>query len=469
MKQALYEGYVNQLKSISEKRQWLPYLRRADGKGELSGWQRYVTACMLENANNYLSGLTEDIKTLQVGTFAKFTLPIVRSVFPNLVAMNLVSVQPMTAPVGLVFYLDYIYGKTKGKITAGEISFGARVGHTSADTTYSAERVEGEVPSGFIGDGAKKEFKDKNLSYVPIRPGSVLGETLVGGTTIQFQDDGNGNFVGVGLDTTKANTIDYVTGAIVLNFTTAPETEATISFTYDYDSEGNADTPTLELMLSSSPVTSRARKLRTRWSVEAQQDLANVHGLDAEAEMVSAIAEQIKFEIDREIINDLYNIADKTSISVFDLTPPVGSEYLTHKMTIIDKFVEAGGVILRKTKRLTGNWIIAGERVANVIESLPAPALTGGAPVGNGVVYLGKLNNRWDVYRDPHFPQDKYMVGALGSSIVDAGYVYLPYIPLYTTATFELDDMILRKGLMSRYAKKIINKNFYIVGSVIKS
>lgn len=465
---ALYEHYLDNVKGVASK--WKPYLRRADGKGDLEGWRRYVTACMLENTSQKLQALTEDIKTYQVGTYANFALPIVRAVIPNLIAMDIVSVQPMLGPSGLVFYLDFLYGKTKGKLKAGDIVFGARTGPTSADSTYSAEDVEGEIPAGFTGDGSTKAFTG-TLAYTPIRPGTLTITATVKGVEVELRDDGNGGISGASLDTTKTNSVDYTNGEVTLNFSIAPDSGTDINCTYVYDSEGYEEIPSIDLMLSSSPIVAKKRPLRTRWSLEAEQDLLKVHGLNAESEMVAFISFQLKQEIDREIIKDLYNISDKTSVAPLDMTPPAGSEYIVHKMRIIDKFVECSGVIHRKTKRLTGNWVICGEKVANIVESLPTAVFSGAptVPYGNGVVYIGTLSGRWKIYRDPFFPADKYLVGAVGTSILDAGYVYLPYIPFFTTPTIVLDDMVARKGMMSRYGKKPINKNFYVSSSIFES
>jgi len=292
-----------------------------------------------------------------------------------------------------------------------------------------------------------------------------VGETIVGSVTVQFQDDGAGGIVGPEI---SSGTVNYTTGAIAVVFADAPDSLANISISYTYDSEGSADTPSLEFVISSVPVQAMPRKLRIVWSVEAQQDYAAIHGGDAEADLVADVGEQFRYETDREVITDLLSVADSTSVGVFDLTPGLGQDPLTHKMLLPSKFIQASGVVHRKVKKQIASAVVMGENVSNEIESLPT--FKGDTLKGDGVIFVGKLNNRWDCYRDPDMDPNTYLVVAKGTnSTVDAGYVLLPYIPLYTTATYELDDMKLRKGLMTRYAKKIINKNYYVKGLVTQS
>ena len=151
--------------------------------------------------------------------------PLVRAIFPELVANQLVSVQPMLGPVSQVFYLDFTYGSTKGNVSRGQKVFDS-IGLGPNNPYYSSPLVEGEVVG--TGTGSQTAFSP-NLSYTPIRAGSVV---ITDGVSV-ITDDGNGNLVGDG-----TGTIDYTSGAISVTFAAAPANAIVVSANYEYDMEG---------------------------------------------------------------------------------------------------------------------------------------------------------------------------------------------------------------------------------------
>lgn len=189
------------------------------------------------------------------------------------------------------------------------------------------------------------------------------------------------------------------------------------------------------------------------------QNLNALHGMDAEAELVGIMAEVLKQELDREIINDLYNFAGAGTVT-WDKTIPSGISYTEHKLSFIDACITLDHKVYSKTKRARTNWIVASISVCDVIESLPGFVPIPGAlgtQQNSGVLKIGTLNNRWTVYMDPFLTTNKWIQGYKGSSFLDTGYVYAPYIPLYTTPTIILDDFIGRRGLGTQYGKKTVN------------
>jgi hypothetical protein len=139
--------------------------------------------------------------------------------------------------------------------------------------------------------------------------------------------------------------------------------------------------------------------------------------------------------------------------------------FFEHKMTIVDVFIRHSNAIFQATRRATGNWIVMGTSVANVVESLPIFKPT--TVTGSGVVYMGDLQGKWRIYKDPYMDPDTFIMGHRGESFMDTGYIYAPWIPLYTTPTVYLDDFVGRKGLLTQYAKKIVNGLFYSQGKVV--
>lgn len=412
---------------------------------------RELTAILLENQRLFVDSLEEDVRIQSIGSFEKFVFPIVRAVFPNLIAKDIVSVQPMTGPTSLVFYLDAVYGTTKGGVTAGDTMFSARKGHL-ADDQYSSEAVSGETLNNVFAGGTAAG----TLAFHSARPGTFWATDGVE----TFTDNGIGGLIGSAAGT---GTINYANGAVSVTPNADPGNGTSLTVNYYYNSEGSDQIPIVDINLSSVPVRAIPHKLRARWSVEAATNLKAIHGMDAESELVALLSEKIRWDVDRRIINDLFTIASAGSVT-WNKPAPAAISYNDHKQTFIDALIEASNLIFRATRRGTGNFVVCGTNVANVIESLYG--FRPQAVAGNGVVFVGTLQGRWSIYKDPYMDADTFLVGWKGSSFLEAGYVYAPYVPLYTTPTYVLDDMLNRKGMMSQYGVKAINGDFYATGQV---
>jgi len=384
-----------------------------------------------------------------------------------------------------VFYLDYVYASTKGNIKAGSKAFDSlQLG--ASNPAYSSDQIPSEQVGS--GTGAATHFVFV-LSYRPIVSGSVVITTS--DTTPQVvQDDGNGVLkLAAG---TSVGTIDYATGSCTVDFTSAPAAGAIVA-TYSYELEAQPNIPEIDMVLSSAPIFAKIRKLRSKWSVESAFNLRSLHGLDVEVELVAALGAEIRWEIDREVINDIVTIVpSRTDASptgnlipcwsqtkVFSPNDPylgpaggptdTGVSYTEHKLSIIDAFVNGDNKIFKSTGRARATWIIFGMTVANIVETLPGFVAVPGLPNGmtKGVYKCGTLNTRWDCFKDPFFVDNQYVMGYKGTSFLETGYVYAPYVPLYSTPTILLDDFIARKGLATQYGKKSVNPLFYAKGLVL--
>ena len=259
---------------------------------------------------------------------------------------------------------------------------------------------------------------------------------------------------------------------------------------------GTDTIPEIDIKIESIAVTAQTRKLRARWSPELAQDLNAYHSMDAEVELTQILSEQVALEIDREILNDLLvgangaNLfwsrapgrflnkntgadiesagagADGAAYGGLAFTGTVREWYETLTETIID----VANQIHRKTLRGSANFIVVGPDVATILESgvmyKPNYKLDGQGQVGSsfsiGAEKVGALSNRFTVYKDPYFPRNKILVGFKGGSYLETGYVYAPYVPLIVTPTiFQPDDFTPRKGVMTRYGKKMVRSDFY--------
>ena len=246
----------------------------------------------------------------------------------------------------------------------------------------------------------------------------------------------------------------------------------------------------MNIEISLQPVQAWSRKIKALWSAESADDLRAMLGMDIEGELVGGLASEVALEIDREIVMDLYQAAaDGTNTDSFDALVPAGRSPVEHYSGIITKFDKLATEIHTRTKRGPGNFIVCAPNVNTVISALSrhgdfrgvldaatvpmqaSPGMgTGGrpefplpqAPSGYGIYTSGTLQNRWRVIVDPYFPSGKALVGMKGTTFLDSGYTYAPYVPLQVTSTFlDPNNFQARKGLRTRYATKLLNSNFY--------
>ena len=249
--------------------------------------------------------------------------------------------------------------------------------------------------------------------------------------------------------------------------------------------------PEIDIKIEAIAVVANTRKLRAKWSPELAQDLNAYHSLDAEVELTQILSEQIALEIDREILNDLLTAGNAANY-YWSRAPgkfvnkETGSEVNASNSlapgpawrgtvrewyeTLIETIIDVGNQIHRKTLRGSANFIVVGPDVATILEASvfykPSYTLDGDGQVGQPMVIgaekTGTLSNRFTVYKDPYFPRNKVLVGYKGGSYLETGYVYAPYVPLIVTPTiFAPEDFTPRKGVMTRYGKKMVRSDFY--------
>jgi hypothetical protein len=222
--------------------------------------------------------------------------------------------------------------------------------------------------------------------------------------------------------------------------------------------------------LESVTVSVTERKLRAQWSPELAQDVAAFHNIDAEAELTALLSEQVAAEIDREILRDLrkgaawnlrwdYNgwrrIAQTTSYTQKDWN-----------QTLITAINQLSAQIHKSTLRGGANWIVVSSEVSAIFDDLEYFHVSNASPEQDqynmGIERVGTLAGRYQVYRDPYFPANQILIGHKGTSLLDTGYIYAPYVPLQLTPTmYNPFNFTPIKGIMTRYAKKFVNNRFY--------
>jgi len=312
---------------------------------------------------------------------------------------------------------------------------------------------------------------------------ATLVFTQKSGSVTMHGEDGVGNPVG------GAGLLPSVTGAIMSltfpiddQFNSSNALGSVIGAT-EWGLENNANIPEIDIKVDSIAVTAMTKKLKAKWTPELGQDLNAYHNLDAEVELTSILSEQIALEIDREIIGDLIRGATAAtyywsrapglfvnresgvelgaSSAAPDFTGTVSEWY----ETLVETINDVSAQIHRKTLRGGANFVVCGPEVANILEFTAGfrASVTADDEKGSiGAVRVGSLSKKFDVVVDPYFPRSVVLVGRRGGSFLESGYVYAPYVPLQTTPTiFGPEDFVPRKGVMTRYAKKMVRPDMY--------
>jgi hypothetical protein len=225
--------------------------------------------------------------------------------------------------------------------------------------------------------------------------------------------------------------------------------------------------------LESVTVSVTERKLRAQWSPELAQDVAAFHNIDAEAELTALLSEQVAAEIDREILRDLRKGAAwtlrwdyngwKRGTSANPLTQYTQKDW---NQTLITAINQLSAQIHKSTLRGGANWIVVSSEISAIFDDLEYFHVSNAAPEQDqynmGIERVGTLAGRYQVYRDPYFPANTLLIGHKGNSLLDTGYVYAPYVPLQLTPTmYNPFNFTPIKGIMTRYAKKMVNNRFY--------
>ncbi len=429
---------------------------------------RQTTAVLLENQRliNEVSTDTSDI-----AQFKRISIPLVRRIYPQLIANKIVSVQPLLGPTGLVYYLRFRYSSNKGAMRGGTLQGGfpsddaaslqqLASGDGNLDIFYTSQFVQNETQTN-AGGAVTLTY---SLEKTPVLAGTLLGTVYDGTVAVQtftVNSAGTFTFTDIGTPSPKVSsaTVNLTTGVVTATWSADPGANS-IVFSYEYNMECNQDLPEVNLAIESEDITAKTRKLKAVWSYEAQQDLRSQHNLDAEAELTAVLAQEINLEIDREVLTDLRNNAG--TVAAWDFNTALGDTIKEKYESLYVKVVEVSNVVHRKTLRGGCNWIVTSPEVASIFETAtagfaPTPSETFTSSLG--VQYVGTVNNRWRMYKDPLFPTGQILMGYRGESYMDSGYFYCPYVPLtQTPVVLDTESFCPRKGILTRYGKKLLRE-----------
>ena len=444
--------------------------------------------------------------------WAGVALPLVRKVFAQIVAQDFVSVQPMNLPSGLVFYLDFKYGDSRNGRTDGDNMYG------NVSTANSKIGVDTEVAGGLYGAGqfgysinsASLNLATDNAVHSAATSASIAYQDGVDPSdydvfTVDFSGydfDAEGvrafRLISGSTDVTSNPELTTVSGNsvtfVVAASGVAADTDITVGSVvyhkqpvdndrgdFEADSDRAVDTsisiPEIDVKLASEAIVAKTRKLKAQWTPEFAQDLNAYHSIDAEAELTSLLSEYISMEIDLEILDMLILGARTTekwsaeNNKVFSngaWTTDTSDFYNTQGQwfqTLGTKIQKVSNKIHQKTLRGGANFVVVSPTVATILESIPGyAAATDGDQMdfNMGVQRVGSLANRFRVYKNPYMTENVLLMGYRGSQFLETSAVYAPYVPLMMTPlVYDPETFTPRKGLMTRYAKKMIRPEFY--------
>ena len=488
---------------------------------------KHGMAVMLENqAKQLLDEATRTGTSAGSEEWAGVALPLVRRVFGSIASKEFVSVQPMNLPSGLIFYMDFKYGTnpagnpdfTGSSLFGNGGTFGKDSLSPSGNKLGSTQTTEGGLygagrfgytinnatatSTSTVGSASLADI-DWDLSNVDVSA-SYAANTLKKVTvTLPADADFNGvrafeptllsgsSTLYPQYTTKNGNNVEFVasvtgTGSAGANgVSLAYHVQPTSTSRGDFEDRGNnLAIPEIELELKSEPIVAKTRKLKAIWTPELAQDLNAYHSVDAEAELTQMLSEYISLEIDLEILEMLQQNAfttDYWSSKVgydwngagfsIDSNAAAASAYTksTWYQTLGIKLQKVSNKIHQLTMRGGANFIVVSPNVATILESMNGfsanpskDALTFAA----GVTNIGAISNRYDVYKNPYMTENVLLMGFKGSNFFETGAVYAPYVPLIMTPlVYDPTNFTPRRGVMTRYAKKIVRPEFY--GKVI--
>lgn len=433
-------------------------------------------AICMENTRGYFEdvkgrhGLREDTYTDAVETLQRHGFKIIAALMPSLIAEEIVSVQAMDRRRGEIYYLDFAYGDTKSGVTAGDIMMDARTGQNTTTYDYTADSDLDQIGTGDAG--GTTNFTTADLRKLPVRPSTVRITSVTGAAAdLVVTDDGAGNLVG---DVGAASTIDYATGAIDVTFDVAPgDGEAVMVYwRYDWEQLGLEGVPQVNIDIQRLGVDAVDRLMRARWLIGAAYDLEKVHGRSAQSDLMTALVSEIRHEIDAEIMDMLLDEAAVNGAATisFDKNVQYASgvgkwEYYKELVFTLEEGSEA---IFQQTKRGIGNFIVAGQELMQILVGLDdfESAIGPNTQPPSGPHRRGVFRGRWVVYSNPFYPTNKFLLGWKGEGWMNAGAVYAPYMPAFTTPVTALDDLRYRVGTQTSYGKSMINSKFYVEGTI---
>ena len=392
-------------------------------------------------------------------------------------------------------YFTQSLSTTSGSATLSDLNFDADL--TSSTKTFTGQKINVLVGANSINTdlNAVRSF---TISASGINPVNVINELTKVYNTGSLA---TANYYIVQFIVTGSTAAGNTSGAATLTYTKQPtdQTRGDFEDTQPFKGVGtdsgisngtDINIPEVNLELKSEPIVAKTRKLKAVWTPELAQDLNAYHSIDAEAELTALLSEYVSMEIDLEIMDMLINAApalttegwsavigkdiikganDSNGLPTFtvnnDSTNRTAYVKSTWFQTLGNKIQKVSNKIHQLTLRGGANFLVVGPDVATVLESIPGYVVnTDGdsAKFAMGVSRVGSFASRFQVYKNPYMQENTILLGFRGNNFLETGAVYAPYIPLVQTPlVYDPINFTPRRGVMTRYAKKVVRPEFY--------
>lgn len=481
--------------------------------------ERQGMAVILENQAGQILSEATVTNPAGAGTageqWAGVALPLVRKVFGSIASKNFVSVQPMNLPSGLVFFMDFKYGNTRNGQTAGQSLYGNTLsspfttfGNTNEGGMYGAGRFGYTINDALAtGSAASASVSWADINFNEIYNTASLSKYVVPVASFSFANpdllsarafvpSGSGiNFATAVLpEFTKLNAAGTEITFVVATTTSGTLTsvqyvkQPTDTTRGDFedrtggpvDANTDLDIAQIDLELKSEQITARTRKLKAVWSPELAQDLNAYHSVDAEAELTAMLSDYISMEIDLEILDMLIaaapsNTTDYWSARIGNVWTGAGFAQQsftgtawtngTWFQTLGQKMRKISNTIHQLTMRGGANFAVVSPNVATILEVIPGFQTNGDGDkmeFAGGVSKAGSFANQFTIYKNPYMKENVILMGFRGNNFLETGAVYAPYIPLIMTPlVYDPNNFTPRRGVMTRYAKKVVRPEFF--------
>lgn len=390
----------------------------------------------------------------------KVLIPMIRRTFPELITNEIVGVQPMTGPVGLAFAMRYKYEDTA-------LGYGGKDGESWGDGSLGSAQVGGENTSA--SNQKELGYNYLNSAFTGERSPALSGND----DTVEGKELWNNLLEDAGV------------GAALEAF------------------ELSSKIPQITVSFEKTAVEARTRRLAAKWSVELEQDLKNMNGIDIDAELTNAMSYEIQAEIDREMIARMIqvclNAGNGVGYSTWSAISADGRWSGERARDFYNRIVVEANRVAIRNRRGAANFIIATPRICAILETLPN--FTWMPVNGNvntqpvGIAKVGSVGGRFQIYRDTRTEAqlnagytrsnkgggygygenetpvaarnqhavDYALLGYKGAEYYDSGIVYCPYIPVMVQRTIGPNDFAPRVGLLTRYGvvDHIFGANLY--------
>lgn len=376
----------------------------------------------------------QDIYAAGDARLPKVLIPMIRRTFPELITNEIVGVQPMSGPVGLAFALRYRY-------EADNLADYSPDGGSTANTAGANY--------GYRSDGSEVGYQKLNTAHTGVSAPGLSGLGVL---------SGDGSLLTSGAASSSVDFAfsqdDIGVAAILSHF------------------ELSTNIPQMTLEIEKTAVEAGTRRLATKWSIELEQDIYNMNGIDIDAEMTNAMSYEIQAEIDREMVLRMIQVAlnagSPDGYSTWNPQNADGRWFAERGVDFYAKVVVESNRIAIRNRRGPANFIVATPKVCSILQLLPEfSAFQIGAQIQahpHGIARVGSLGGQFNIYRDtrteaqylaggrPNGSNVEYcLLGYKGSEFWDTGLVYCPYIPVMVQRTIGPNDFSPRVGMLTRY------------------